>query len=96
MNYIQETNPMLCTSCLDKPSPVPRIVSNKHWIRRNERQFFNVHKQSLQILPRDGGQINNVVLACVDPKVIRIHSFETVPAEGTRLRPRAPDLADRR
>jgi len=36
-----------------RPSPVTRVVRNKHWFRNNEWQLINVHEQSFQILSSD-------------------------------------------
>lgn len=71
-------------------STVMRVIRNKCRIWDNERQLIDVHKESLQVLPGDSGQINNFVVTDVDPKVICVHSAETIPAKGTRLRSCTP------
>jgi hypothetical protein len=51
-------------------STVMRVIRNKCRIWNNERQFINVQKKSLQVLPEDRGQVNNFTATDADPKVI--------------------------
>lgn len=66
----------------DTKSTVLRVVRNKCRIWNNERQFINVHKKSLQVLPGDQGQVNNFTATDADPKVARVDLAETIPAKG--------------
>lgn len=51
-------------------------------------------KKPLQIFPRDEGQVNDFTTTGTYPKISRVYSFETVTAEGARLRSSAPVKKD--